>query len=455
MQGCELITGPDPWWQLEQRCARRRVRVELEQRSVEQQHEHRGASALGEFLKRTAYLALRLRPLKRTRIPRFCTNRKILQAGRSSSDCDRSTPPPNDDMKTYTNLFERIYSFDSLYRAYCRARLGKRQRVSVMLFEQNLEGNLIQLQNELIWDMYKTGNYHRFEVFEPKQREVAALPFRDRVVQHSLIAVIEPIWERRFIADSYACRKGRGLFNGTDRVQSMMRATLRKHGQLFALKLDVRKFFASIDHSVIKKLLRQRIGCERTLALCDEILASSVQIPTLTPKGLPIGNLTSQLWANIYLHELDHYAKHTLRVKNYVRYMDDVVVIHHDKDYLHDLCSKFTDFLNDELRLEVNDKTQVFPISIKHGRALDFLGYRIWPTHRLIRKNSAKRMTRSLKQFTKLYAINKLSLEKIEQSVRSWVAHCSYASSHKIRSAVLSRFRFVKHENEFEIKEQK
>lgn len=351
-------------------------------------------------------------------------------------------------MKTYNNLFERIYSFESLYRAYRRARLGKRQRVSVMVFEQDLEGNLIQLQNELVWNMYQTGSYHRFQVYEPKQREVAALPFRDRVVQHSLVSVIEPIWESRFIADSYACRPGRGLHKGADRVQTMMRVTRREHGQVFALKLDVRKFFASVDHEVMRKLLRRHIACERTLALCDGILASSLKAPTLTPKGLPIGNLTSQLWANVYLHELDSYAKHDLRVQNYARYMDDVVVIHHDKAYLQDLRAKFTDFLRDELRLEVNDKTQVFPVDLKHGRALDYLGYRIWPTHRLIRKNSIKRMVRTFKQLSKRFATGEIGFEPIRQSVASWVGHCSHANTHGLRSAVFGKFVLARENNQ-------
>lgn len=352
-------------------------------------------------------------------------------------------------MKTYNNLFERIYSFESLYRAYRRARLGKRQRVSVMVFEQDLEGNLIQLQNELVWNMYQTGNYHRFQVYEPKQREVAALPFRDRVVQHSLVSVIEPIWESRFIADSYACRPGRGLHKGTDRVQGMMRATLREHGQVFALKLDVRKFFASVDHEVMRKLLRRHIACERTLDLCDGILASSLKAPTLTPKGLPIGNLTSQLWANVYLHELDSYAKHDLRVENYARYMDDVVVIHHDKAYLQDLRAKFTDFLRDELRLEVNDKTQVFPVATKHGRALDYLGYRIWPTHRLIRKNSIKRMLRTFRQLSKRFATGEIDFTPIRQSVASWVGHCSHANTHGLRAHVFGKFVLRKEWHEY------
>lgn len=138
--------------------------------------------------------------------------------------------------KTYNNLFPQIYTFDALHAAYLRARAGKRDKASVQAFEFDLEGNLIQLQNELIWGTYRVGKYHQFDVFEPQKRAIAALPFRDRVVQHALVAVIEPLWECRFIADSYACRPGRGTHRGADRVQAMMRKVKREHGHVAIFK---------------------------------------------------------------------------------------------------------------------------------------------------------------------------------------------------------------------------
>ena len=346
--------------------------------------------------------------------------------------------------KTYNNLFPQIYAFENLHAAYLRARKGKRDRHEVRRFEQDLEGNLIQLQNELIWGEYKTGRYRCFMVEEPKRREVAALPFRDRVVQHALVGVIEPLWERRFIADSYACRPGRGTHRGADRAQAMLRKVKREHGQVYALKADIAKYFASIDHAVLKQLLRRRIACRRTLALADSIIDSTSAQVAHPGVGLPIGNLTSQLWANVYLHELDEFVKHGLRERHYVRYMDDFVVIHHDKAHLHQVRAQIETFLADTLRLRTNSKTQVFPVGAIGGRALDFLGYRIWPTHRKLRKSSISRITRTLRRFQRWYAAGRIALARVRASVMSWLAHAAQANARGLVRYVLSRARFTR-----------
>ena len=345
--------------------------------------------------------------------------------------------------KTYKHLFEQVYDFEALHAAYLRARAGKRDRIEVQRFEQDLEGNLIQLQNELIWGEYRTGAYRSFTIFEPKQRLVSALPFRDRVVQHALVAVLEPIWERRFIADSYACRPGRGTHRGADRAQAMLRQVQREHGQAYVLKADIAAYFRSIDHGILKRLVRRRVACRRTLALFDAIIDSACSLHPDTPGvGLPIGNLTSQLAANIYLHELDEFVKHGLRERHYARYMDDFIVVHHDKQHLHRVRERIEAFLARHLRLHTNRKTQVFPVHGWRGRALDFLGYRIWPTHRRLRRSSVTRITRTLKRLQQLYAARQVSLERISQSVGSWLAHAEHANARGLVRAVLGRFRF-------------
>jgi retron-type reverse transcriptase len=348
--------------------------------------------------------------------------------------------------KTYNNLYPEIYSFENLHAAYLRARRGKRDRIEVQRFELDLEGNLIQLQNELIWGEYKTGNYRRFVVTEPKERIVAALPFRDRVVQHAIVGAIEPLWERRFISDSYACRPGKGTHKGADRAQAMLRKVKREHGNghVFVLKADIAKYFHSIDHGVMKALLRRRIRCQRTLCLIDGIIDSSATPGDPHPVGLPIGNLTSQLFANVYLHDLDEFVKHGLREKLYMRYMDDFCVVHHDKDHLHRVRVLIEQFLWQRLRLKTNAKTQVFPVGVRHGRAMDFLGYRIWTTHRRIRKSSISRIKRTLRRLQKQYAAGKVLLEKVRQSVVSWVAHASHAETYGLRKRLLSSIPFAK-----------
>jgi RNA-directed DNA polymerase len=345
--------------------------------------------------------------------------------------------------KTYNHLFEQVYDFEALHAAYLRARAGKRDRIEVQRFEQDLEGNLIQLQNELIWGCYQTGDYRSFAIFEPKPRQVAALPFRDRVVQHALVAVLEPIWERRFIADSYACRPGRGTHRGADRAQAMLRQVKREQGRVYVLKADIASYFRSIDHGILKVLVRRRVACRRTLALFDAIVDSASSLHPDTPGiGLPIGNLTSQLAANIYLHELDEFVNHGLRERHYARYMDDFIVVHHDKQHLHRVRERIEAFLAQRLRLRTNAKTQVFPVHGLRGRALDFLGYRIWPTHRKLRRSSVTRITRTLKRLQRLYAEHLVGRERVMQSVNSWLAHARHADARGLVRAVLGQFKF-------------
>lgn len=338
--------------------------------------------------------------------------------------------------KSYNNLFSRIYSFESLYKAYLKAQSCKRYHGDVLRFRQNLEENLIQLQNELIWKAYKTGEYRTFYVYEPKERLVAALPFRDRVLHHSLVAVIEPIWERRFLYDSYACRKGKGTHAGADRIQDFLVRAKRKWGQVYCLKGDISKYFPSIDREILKQLLRKRIACKDTLWLCDEIIDSAKKLNDGIPKGVPIGNLTSQLFANVYLHELDEFIKHDLRQKYYVRYMDDFVILGENKLYLHGLRIEISNFLENNLSLKLNSKTQVF--NAKHG--INFLGYRIWSTHRLLRNDSKRRMKRKLRRYSALYAEGKLSINKINASIQGWLGHCMRCNSYRLRRFLFDNF---------------
>ena len=346
--------------------------------------------------------------------------------------------------KTYNNLFPQVYSFEALHSAYLRARAGKRSQPEVQAFERDLEGELIQLQNQLIWGEYRTGAYKTFLVHEPKERLVAALPFRDRVVQHALVAAIEPIWECRFIADNYACRPRRGTHRGADRAQAMLRQVLRTHGRVYVLKADIAKYFPSIDHAVLKTQIRRRIACRPTLALLESIIDSANQINDVPGVGLPIGNLTSQLCANVYLHELDEFAKHGLRERHYIRYMDDFIIVHHDKDHLHRRRAQLEAFLQTRLRLRTNSKTQVFPVGLLRGRALDFLGYRIWPTHRKLRKSSIVRIKHTLRKLHTLYSAGLIGLERVGQSVRSWVEHARHANTWLLRRCTLQGFALAR-----------
>lgn len=343
-------------------------------------------------------------------------------------------------MKTFNNLFPGVVSFDALHAGYMKARRGKRHTPEVLRFEGNLEGNLIQLQNELIWNEYSTGPYYTFCVHEPKTRLVAALPFRDRVVQHALVGQMEPIWEARFIEHSYACRVGKGMHAGADQAQKWLRDVTRHHGQAYAFKADVLKYFRSIDRHILYGLIERRIRCKRTLAVCRNILRSWAQ-------GLPIGNLTSQLWANVYLHELDKFVKQTLRAKRYARYMDDFIIIHHDKSQLHAWRQQITAWLRDNLRLELNNKTQVFPVARSRGRALDFLGYRMWPNYRRLRPGSVHRMHRRMRYMQGQFARGEIDFSDIRQRIASWEGHARRAHSHGVRHQIFNNHPFARGES--------
>jgi retron-type reverse transcriptase len=349
--------------------------------------------------------------------------------------------------KTYNNLYPLIYDFDNLYAAYLRARMGKRNRREVMRFHHDYEGNLIDIQNHLMWGTWKTGVYRHFTLFEPVYRIGAAFPFRDRVLHHALVDVIGPCFESRFIKDTYACIQGRGTHAGADRAQSMLRQVQRVHGQVYVFKGDISGYFYNINHAILKRIIRKRIACKKTLELIDEIIDSSTDPNDPNPKGIPLGNLTSQLFANIYLAELDNYVKHTLREKHYVRYMDDFCIIHHDKKHLHDLREKIEAFVGEKLALKTNRKTQIFPVATTNGRALDFLGYRMWTTHRRLRKDSIRRICRSLKRLQREYAAGDIGLGDVRPVVHSWLAHAAHADTCGLQRKILSAFPFVRGEN--------
>lgn len=332
-------------------------------------------------------------------------------------------------MKTYNGLFEQVITFDALYKGYRNARRGKRKGWPCRHFEKDLEGNLIQLQNEIVWGRYKCGGYRSFFVHEPKLRKITALTeFRDRVVQNALMAVLEPIWERSFISHSYACRVGKGTHAGADYAQKAMNQCLRKHGSLIALKADVRRYFQSIRHDTLKRLIRRKIADTKILALLDEVIDSYSELST-PGVGIPIGNLTSQLFANIYLDALDQHVKCRLREPWYVRYMDDFIVLHPDKKHLQALRLDIERWLAENLQLELNHKTGVFPVAPHHGRGLDFLGYHLWPHKRRLRKASLNRFKRRVRQLQKKYAEDEVDLPEIRQQLSSWLAHARHGEA--------------------------
>lgn len=344
--------------------------------------------------------------------------------------------------RTYGGLFPRIRDFAALLQAHRVARRGKRDRREVQAFEQDLEGHLFALQRLLDRGEYRTAPYRVFWLYEPKPRQIAALPYPDRVLQQALVAVCEPLWEPGFDPHSYACRPGRGMHRGADYAQHLLRQCRRTHGRVYVLKGDIAQYFRSVDHARLFALLARRIRCTRTLDLCAEILDSARSLHGGQAVGIPIGNRTSQLWANVYLDALDREVRHRHRVAGYARYMDDFVIIHPNKAYLHAMRRALGAWLEDALGLRLNAKTQVFPVALHHGRGLDFLGYHLWPTHRRLRLSSIQRMDRSLRLAQAAARAGCLDRQLLGQQVASWQAHASRASTAGLQRQLLDPGRW-------------
>lgn len=323
--------------------------------------------------------------------------------------------------KTISNLWEEITSFENLYKAYKEAAKNKRFYQEVMIFSRDLEENLITIQNELIWDMWQPHEGRAMIIYEPKRRYIYAPQFRDRVVYHALVDVIREYFEKKFIYHSYACRKGKGNHNAVQYVQSKMHGVETEHPGSYALKCDIRSYFASIDHEILKGLFRKTIKDSKVLNLMDIIIDKN----EFDYVGLPLGALTSQLFANVYLNELDHYIKEELCVRYYARYMDDFIVIHHDKALLSSLKDDIEQFVTDRLRLQMNPKTAIFPLN----KGIDFCGYRIFTDHILPRKRNMKRARRRLKKLCRMYSDGQVSLEDFKSCLMSFLGYVKHCGS--------------------------
>lgn len=245
--------------------------------------------------------------------------------------------------------------------------------------------NLLKLQTMLLDKTFKTSPYAIFKVYEPKEREVYRLPyFPDRIVHHAIMNVLEPIFVKTFTTDTYSCIKGMGLHKASRRLSKALKNVDETK---YCLKLDIKKFYPSVDHGILKSLLRRKFKDNDLLNLLDEIIDSA--------NGIPIGNYLSQYFANFYLTYFDHWLKEELKVKYYYRYADDIVILHSSKDYLHGLLSKIRIYLNVNLKLDVKGNYQVFPVA---SRGIDFLGYVHYHTHTMLRKSIKKRFARKVKK---------------------------------------------------------
>ena len=336
-------------------------------------------------------------------------------------------------MKKLTTPFGDISNYANLYKAYLSARKGKKSRKDVIVFTANLESNLCELMRELSDGSYIPGEYNEFYINEPKRRLVMALPFRDRVVQWAIYRQLNPFFERRFIHHSYACIKNRGTHRAVATVEKWARCG--GHRELYYLKMDIAKYFYRVDHNTLNRILAHHIQDNDILKLLHRIIESSpvgfglelnaVAQTRVSDKGMPIGNLTSQLFANIYLNELDYFVKRVLCIKRYARYMDDFIIIHRDRSHLQRVKLLIRRFISCELNLIDNAKTVVAPVSA----GLPFLGHTITPSCTRLNRASALRMKRKLVRAFKLEAQgdprHSEFIRSCRASYRGMLRHCN------------------------------
>ncbi len=345
-------------------------------------------------------------------------------------------------MKSYRHLYEQVCAWDNLYLAYRRARKGKRGRPPAADFEFDLEANLVGLQRELREKTYIPGAYSSFYIHEPKRRLISAAPFRDRVVHHALCNVIEPILERSFIFDSYANRAGKGTHAALDRTQEYARR------YRYVLQCDVRQFFPSIDLTILREILTRKIADPAVLGLIDGILASGIGVlseeyemewftgddllAATRPRGLPIGNLTSQFWANCYLNPADHFVKRELHCPGYIRYVDDFLLFADDKETLWTWQQAVIDRLAG-LRLTIHPGAHPRPVT----EGIPFLGFVVYPTHRLLKRRKVVHFRQQLRSQMRGYRAGQVPADKVSASVLGWINHARYGDTWGLRRAVL------------------
>ncbi len=329
------------------------------------------------------------------------------------------------------NLFDRVVAFDDLKRAYHGARRGLRTRYEVQAFDVDLEPNLWRIRRELVAGEYRWGDYRRFRIRDPKPREIRAAPFRDRVVHHAIVNHIDPLVRRRLIADTYACIPERGTHRAVLRLRSFARA---RGWQGHVFQGDIRSYFASVDHAVLGGLLRRVVGDRRLLALLDSLIHHGAELPG---RGMPIGNLTSQLLANLYLDSLDHFVKQELRVPHYVRYMDDFILLVDSASEARQRRAEIEGFLRERLRLTLNPRRIVIaPLACPR----DFLGYVHHAGGRVrVRRRSVRRLWRRIPLLAARLETGDLAWASARSSLASWQGLARYADAFRLSRAIFTQ----------------
>jgi len=328
-------------------------------------------------------------------------------------------------VKRAGNLYPDICDINNIKIAYWKARRGKKLKRDVLLFRMNEEENLYRLRQGLVNGTVPIGEYSYFRITDPKERVICAASFPERILHHAVMNVCEPVFERFQIYHSYACRQGKGQH------KAVLKAFHYARGSRFFLKIDIRKYFDSIDHDILMTRLDRLFKDRKVLVLFERIISS---YETSTGKGVPIGNLTSQYFANFYLAFLDHYVKEILKVKKYIRYMDDMVFLSDSKAYLKDVCRAVQAFLHDNLDLDIHQ-----PVLNSTAQGTPFLGFSIKPSGIYLLRKSKKRYARRLREYSNKYISGDWDEDTLANHFQSVTQHTMIARSRRFRYTAIRR----------------
>ncbi len=354
-------------------------------------------------------------------------------------------------MKKFKLTYEEITNYNNIYAAYLDARRCKSERNEIMRFSLELDSNLNRLYKDLQEGRYKVSGYRIIYIYVPKKRLIMALQFRDRVLQWAIYRLLNPLYEKTYIYDSYGCRKGKGREKAAKRLQYWLRQTDRKPVQYYYLKLDISKFFYRVDHEILLDILRHKVKDERLINLFNIIINSEKRafgLPLgvdpceidpremLFDKGMPIGNLTSQMFANIYMNELDQYLKHELKLKYVIRYADDCLILHDSKEELHQILQKVETFLLEKLKLNLNRKTVIRPTTCN----VDFVGYVVNKDEIRLRSATVKRMRSRIKYIVKAYERGEMTLKEVNATMQSYFGLMKHCTNEGLKENIINGF---------------
>lgn len=334
------------------------------------------------------------------------------------------------------DLFTKLCSYENLELAFKKARKKKTFKPYVLEFEDDLKQNLLMLRSELLLHSYHPQPLKTFILRDPKTRKISVSSFRDRIVHHALVQILEPLFEKSFIYDSYANRFGKGTLAALNRFDYFKRKVSRNNTKhCFVLKVDIKHYFETVNHNILLKLIRRKINNAKVIRLIKQILKNHAGKEA--NKGMPLGNYTSQFFANVYLHELDWFVKHQLTARHYLRYVDDFVILHNSKKLLYEYREKINYFLGLRLELELHpEKSKIVLLS----EGVSLLGFRVFYHHKLLLKKNLRQFRTKYSLLCRQYLTGEVSYDEIYNFLEGWVAHVQYVNSYSLRTNILASF---------------